>query len=306
MNKLVSIIIPAYKSGQYLLEALHTVLIQDYSDIQIIICDDGTYGFNRAEIDHLVCCERPQVLYTVIHETKNIGTVKNINAGLKYAVGEWVLLLAADDLLCKQDVISELVKQSAEANVPWIIPQTKLCDSEMHDLLKIDPCPILQDIIRQNNQKELYYRLCLGCCIPSSGTLYSRELLVKYNGFNENYRLVEDWPMFIKLVRDGVMPKISREIIVYHRGGGTSSKWAGKNFAYQNDLIRIMTAEIAPNISILPFDRQQIILQNIEDKTKIFDFRFGEKTFWGKLSWLFKNSDIIKRKFKTIQNHSVH
>lgn len=298
MNKLVSIIIPAYKSGQYLLEALHTVLIQDYSDIQIIICDDGTCGFNRTEIDYLVHRERPKVLYTVIHQAKNIGTVKNINVGLKYAVGEWVLLLAADDQLYKQDAISKLVKQSVEMNAPWIIPQTKLCDSKMNDLLKIDPCSMLQDIIKQDNQKELYYRLCLGCCIPSSGTLYSRELLVKYNGFNENYKLVEDWPMFITLVRDEIMPKISHEVTVYHRDGGTSSKWAGKNFVYQNDLIKIMTTEIVPNISILSFDRQQIVLQNIEEKAKIFDFRFGEKTLFSKLVWLFKNSDIIRRRIK--------
>ncbi len=128
----VNVIIPAYRSGAVLEMAVQSVLRQNYSNLQLIVCDDGTEGFDKDELETLIRKKREGIPYYIIHQQENIGTVRNLNIGLEHTQGEWVFLLAADDLLADSTVISRLVCQAMESNLDWVIPRTELCDTKMN------------------------------------------------------------------------------------------------------------------------------------------------------------------------------
>ena len=92
---LVTVIIPVYNTAPYLTEALDSVLRQDYSNLEIIIIDDGsTDGSEKiceryAEKDKRIC---------VIHQN-NKGLSGARNAGLDIMSGEAVAFLDSDDAL---------------------------------------------------------------------------------------------------------------------------------------------------------------------------------------------------------------
>jgi len=88
----VSVIIPCYNHGEYLDEAVESVLAQTFRDVEIIITNDGST--DEKTIYKLENYNRPNT--RVIH-TSNQGLSMARNNGIREACGEFILPLDADD-----------------------------------------------------------------------------------------------------------------------------------------------------------------------------------------------------------------
>lgn len=88
----VSVIIPCYNQGQYLDEAVESVLAQTYQNFEIIIVNDGSTEPYTNQI--LKDYNKPK---TVVIKTENYGLASARNTGIKVAKGEYILPLDADD-----------------------------------------------------------------------------------------------------------------------------------------------------------------------------------------------------------------
>ena len=100
----ISVIIPCYNQGQYLDEAVDSVLEQTFRDFEIIVVNDGSK--DNFTTDLLDSYQKPQT--TVIHTT-NQGLASARNNGIKAAQGEYILPLDADDKIGKE-YLAEAVK----------------------------------------------------------------------------------------------------------------------------------------------------------------------------------------------------
>ena len=93
---LVSVVIPCYNYKRFLAEAVGSVLAQDEVELDVVIVDDastdgsGTLAVELASAD-------PRIR-TVLHP-ENRGHIATYNDGLAQVLGEYVVLLSADDLL---------------------------------------------------------------------------------------------------------------------------------------------------------------------------------------------------------------
>lgn len=92
---MISVIIPVYNAEKYLRECVNSVCTQTYSDLQIILVDDGSKDASGAICDALAEKD-PRV--QVIHQS-NQGVSAARNAGLKAATGDLVSFIDADDTL---------------------------------------------------------------------------------------------------------------------------------------------------------------------------------------------------------------
>lgn len=95
MSRTVSVIIPVYNTENYLKECIDSVLKQSYTDLQIILIDDGS-----TDDSGRICDEYAKIddRIFVIHQ-KNRGAAGAKNAGLKVAAGEYLTFLDSDDYL---------------------------------------------------------------------------------------------------------------------------------------------------------------------------------------------------------------
>jgi glycosyltransferase involved in cell wall biosynthesis len=92
-NPLVSIIMPAFNTADYIEEAVDSVIAQTWPEWELIIVNDGSTDQTSAILEGF----HDQRITTI--DQKNLGVSAARNAGLERAEGEFVTFLDADDIL---------------------------------------------------------------------------------------------------------------------------------------------------------------------------------------------------------------
>ncbi|MEF2836981.1 MAG: glycosyltransferase family 2 protein [Oscillospiraceae bacterium] len=105
MNDLISVIMPVYKVEDYLAESIESVLNQDYSNLELILIDDGSPD-RSGEICDAYAAKDSRV--RVIHQ-KNGGAAAAKNAGLRVASGMYLSFVDSDDYL-EPNVFGHMLK----------------------------------------------------------------------------------------------------------------------------------------------------------------------------------------------------
>jgi len=89
---LVSVLIPVYNAGRFLLPALQSILTQSYTNLEIIIIDDGSTDGCLRSIDK-IADERVRI----IKKRQNKGRASALNEGLRTLSGIFYATQDADD-----------------------------------------------------------------------------------------------------------------------------------------------------------------------------------------------------------------
>lgn len=90
---MVSVIIPCYNAEKFITLTLESVLIQSYSNMEVLCLDDGSTDATESSIRKFT---DPRISYRY---KKNSGVSDTRNQGLVAARGKYVLFLDADDVL---------------------------------------------------------------------------------------------------------------------------------------------------------------------------------------------------------------
>lgn len=101
--ELISIIVPVYNVEKYLRQCLDSVLAQTYSNIEVIMVDDGSPDRSG------IICDEYAAKYSnfkAVHK-KNAGLGMARNTGLEHITGEYVMFLDSDDYI-DRELIQEL------------------------------------------------------------------------------------------------------------------------------------------------------------------------------------------------------
>jgi glycosyltransferase involved in cell wall biosynthesis len=85
-----------YNHEAYVVESLNSVINQSYSSIEVIIVDD--YSTDSSKTIITTWLEKNPEIQLITNET-NLGNTKSFNKALKHAKGEYIIDLAADDIL---------------------------------------------------------------------------------------------------------------------------------------------------------------------------------------------------------------
>lgn len=95
MNRVISAIVPVYNVAVYLPQCIESILSQDYSEIELLLVDDGS-----TDESGRICDEYAQKdsRIKVIHQP-NRGAAAAKNAGLQVATGEYLSFVDSDDFL---------------------------------------------------------------------------------------------------------------------------------------------------------------------------------------------------------------
>lgn len=106
----ISVVIPVYRTEAYLGACVASVLDQDYTNLEIVLVDDGSPDGCPALCDRYA--GEYERIRAVHQENQGPGTARN--TGLREARGEFVLFLDSDDLLNGPEIVRKLMDKVLE------------------------------------------------------------------------------------------------------------------------------------------------------------------------------------------------
>ncbi len=125
MVKEVSIIIPAFNAEEYIGKCLESVCRQSYDNLQIIVVDDGSCDRTLEIADSF---SKKDSRIRGYH--KNNGGVSSArNLGLRYAHGDYITFLDADDEM-EEDAVAVLVREMEAHEADWVSCQYSRWDED--------------------------------------------------------------------------------------------------------------------------------------------------------------------------------
>lgn len=199
-NPLVSVIIPCYNLGQYLEEAVDSVLKQTFQNFEIIIVDDGSTDEGTREL--LAQFQRPK---TQLFTKKNEGVAIARNFGISKAQGKYILPLDADDMLAS-DYLEKTVSVLQGSNeVDFVTTWAKIFGNEDG---------IWKTIVPKNE-----YEILLDNTIATA-TLYKKSCWERVGGYDKKINKIgyyEDWDLWISFIEAGCIGATIEEPLFHYR-----------------------------------------------------------------------------------------
>ncbi len=199
----VSVIVPTFNHAHFLPHAVQSVLEQTFQDWEVVIVDDGSTDHTRDVVREFADA-RVRYIYQ-----SNRGLAAARNTGLGASLGEYVALLDADDLYlpCKLRVQVDWLRSHGDHGFVaggwnYIDEQGKLI-GEYKPWLN----PPLLDV------KAWLYN----CYVNPVSVLVSKRWVQDVGGFDENFRRVEDWDLWLRLAYAGCKMGWVNEIVSSYR-----------------------------------------------------------------------------------------
>ncbi|MDD1608916.1 MAG: glycosyltransferase [Methylococcaceae bacterium] len=91
---MLSVELPVHNAEKYIAEAIHSILIQTFTDFELIVIDDGSTDGTLAILQAYQTMDTRIRLVTRGHK----GIVATINEGIDLARGKWLARMDADDI----------------------------------------------------------------------------------------------------------------------------------------------------------------------------------------------------------------
>ena len=199
--KKISIITLTYKNWRLLDRAINSIKLQvidNKYEVEYFIVDDGTEDFDQTQVQNSLINFPYKNSIFVNH--KNIGTVKSFNNAILRTTGELIIPLSADDEFYDANVISDIITEFENTN-NLIITGIRIPITLGKEL---EGFPLIRDRHLFSDRDTLLNRIALkGNIISGASTYYHREIFHRIGLFDESYRLLEDFPFYVKALRNG-------------------------------------------------------------------------------------------------------
>ncbi|NMA75367.1 MAG: glycosyltransferase [Bacteroidales bacterium] len=218
-NPLVSVIIPCFNSEKWIIETLDSVRNQSYSNIEIIIVDDGSTDNTR----YLVNEYGKDIIY-LYQENKGPSAARNL--GIKNAQGKYVAFLDSDDLWESHKLLEQISFLEKNSDVALVFSNVKVIDEGGNYLYThYNQVP--------TEKRELITAFFMGKIGMNTPTIVVRkEAVDSVGGFDESLPMREDH-FFLMSMADRYSIKHFKEPLVRRRineGSMSDSVEMGKAF----------------------------------------------------------------------------
>ncbi|HWF32677.1 MAG TPA: glycosyltransferase family A protein [Solirubrobacteraceae bacterium] len=182
----LSVVITYYKGADVICDAVRSVLAQTVAPHEIVICDDGSP-------DDLLAALGPLREHVEIVRKENGGTGSALNAAMRAASGDYVVQLDQDDAFAPQriEAIAAVLAARPDLDIVATDALIELGSRQVTTLSAIDPYPA-------SDQRAAMIATC-----TFLWPTIRRSLLLESGGWDESFKVVEDWGCALRLVLDG-------------------------------------------------------------------------------------------------------
>ena len=286
---LVSVYITNHNYGDYIEQAIQSVLHQTMEDFEVIIIDDGSTDHSKDVIEQYRHHDRIKIIY---QQNKGLNITNNI--AMRAASGKYIMRLDADDFL---DTNALLVLSDAlekDDSLGLVFPDYYLIDGS-GEVLNIEK---RHDF---NKDVTLMDQPAHGAC-----TMIRRDFLMQLNGYDERYECQDGYELWMKFINHFKVKNISTPLFHYRQHGAnltsnekkilTTRAKIKEDFANHKNIDSPKTLCIIP-VRDIKTSKRNIAFEKIGDKS-LLDWKIQQALDANKIEKV-----VISSPDELVKNH---
>lgn len=241
----VSVIIPTYNRGKYIVDAMNSVFKQTYRPVELIVIDDGSTD-NTAEIinhwkqsvGHDPCFNLQYVFQN------NRGASAARNQGLKIAKGEYIQFLDSDDKLDEAKIANQIKLFSENKTLDLVISSSSYFSDG--DLKPFRPHILPSGPVAREQSMTWFFEHDV--CIHDP--LHRKKTILEIAGFDESLKYGEDTDLHFRLGIKGVKALVLSDILAHvrlHKADRLTHNFRKTDAEYYRSCFtRLFTMDLSP------------------------------------------------------------
>jgi glycosyltransferase involved in cell wall biosynthesis len=219
INPTITVLMPAYNAEKYIGEAILSVLMQTYTDFELVIVNDGSTDgtlnvinlFNDARI--------------VVINQVNQGVAAALNTGLKYSKGQYIARFDADDICYPYRLEKQInfLKQN---------PEYILVGGDADYILENNDFLFHFECIAHEHE-DIMQKLYFYCPFVHPTVMYKKESVCNAGGYPADAHNFEDYMLWTTIAKIGKLCNLSQPMIKYRLNPNSvtiDERWRGKRF----------------------------------------------------------------------------
>jgi|ETN02SMinimDraft_2_1059926.scaffolds.fasta_scaffold25474_2 glycosyltransferase involved in cell wall biosynthesis len=197
---LVTVYITNYNYGNYLKQAVESILAQSFQDFELIIIDDGSSDGSSEIISRY---ENIENIFCIYQE--NMGLVHSSNIALRLARGKYIMRLDADDYLVPKALQVMVSEIDRDAKTALIFPDYYLTDREGS---------VIGQIHRHNFQTDvdLLDQPAHGAC-----TLIRTSILKSVGGYDQSFSMQDGYDLWLNIIDKYPVKNVNQPLFYYRQ-----------------------------------------------------------------------------------------
>lgn len=208
---LVTVGIPFYNSEKYLADAVKSTINQTYSNLEIILLDDGS---TDASLKIAQEFEKNDTRIRVISDAKNVGLPKRLNQLSELAKGKYYARMDADDIMFPNRI---------KFQVDYLINNSEV-DLLGTGLIAIDNTNNIIGLRKGSALSHITLKNALKGSWTAHPSITGKVEWFKKNNYDETLRRSQDFELWIRTVEKSNFVRIEEPLLFYREASTSSIK----------------------------------------------------------------------------------
>jgi glycosyltransferase involved in cell wall biosynthesis len=204
----VSVAVTTFNSAFFVVETLESIKAQTYKNIELIISDDGSADNTIELCKEWIAANGGRFIGTaVLTVAENTGVSANCNRCIKTAKFDWIKFIAGDDILLPNCIEDNMRFVAANKDAAIIFSQVLLYEDEFKEerFMAAIPGKYPMNLMNPDFTAQDQYKLLLVSdrITYTPSYFFKKQALLDVGCYEEENKLVEDYPMWLKLTKAG-------------------------------------------------------------------------------------------------------
>lgn len=215
----VTVIVAAYNSAKTIEETLESISYQSLNShaVEVILTDDKSSD-NTLHVMRKWLSENIDSFSNIriLSRETNVGTVRSINSAVNVSRGEWIKLIAADDILHATclEVLWNNKDLYPQAKILCGICEIFITDDSYENRYHSEFYPTRNDMFKfELSALEQLRMLRHGNFIYAPAAFFCGDYLRDMNGFDEQFTYLEDYPFWVKVCSENYPIRVIEDTI---------------------------------------------------------------------------------------------
>jgi glycosyltransferase involved in cell wall biosynthesis len=207
---LVSICMSAYNAGDYIAEAVNSIINQSYQNWELIIVNDGSTDDTASQITAFSDCRIRS------YDQDNKGQCAAANKAFSLSKGDLIKFMDADDLISPDFIRNQVGRLNGRDDLIAYAAWGRFYHNDLNTFILnenylINDLAPIDWLVTAIGQKSAMMQCALW--------LIPRNILIKAGPWDETLSLINDLEFFIRVLLQAKIIRFTKNAVLYYRSG---------------------------------------------------------------------------------------